>query len=127
VRVAASGQRQLVAGHARHLAQLLVARLHRAGDAVAARERALAHLSPTRVLARGYSITTVEGSATPLRDAAAVRPGQVLHTTLAHGRLRSLVARETPAASARTASVDDAQPSLFAPPSLAPPDPTEEP
>jgi exonuclease VII large subunit len=58
---------------------------------VAAGERALGHLNPRRVLQRGYSITTVEGDRTPLRDAARVRAGHVLRTVLAKGIVRSMV------------------------------------
>ncbi len=55
-----------------------------------ARERALGALSPSNVLARGYSITTREGEAQPLRDASQVMAGERLVTTLARGQLRSL-------------------------------------
>ena len=53
--------------------------------------RALAALSPTAILERGYSITTREGVEAPLRDAAAVTAGERLVTRLARGELRSLV------------------------------------
>jgi exodeoxyribonuclease VII large subunit len=53
-------------------------------------ERALGALSPRNVLDRGYSITTREGEARPLRDASQVMTGERLETTLARGRLRSL-------------------------------------
>ena len=55
-----------------------------------ARERALAALSPSSVLERGYSITTREGEAQPLRDASQVMAGERLVTTLARGQVRSL-------------------------------------
>jgi exodeoxyribonuclease VII large subunit len=58
---------------------------------LAATERALAALSPRRVLERGYSITTRDGDRRPLHDAAAVAPGERLVTTLAAGQVRSLV------------------------------------
>jgi exodeoxyribonuclease VII large subunit len=53
-------------------------------------ERALEALSPRNVLERGYSITSREGEARPLRDAAQVMAGERLVTTLARGQLRSL-------------------------------------
>lgn len=54
------------------------------------RERALVALSPSNVLERGYSITTREGEAQPLRDASQVMAGERLVTTLARGQVRSL-------------------------------------
>ncbi|MBI4276480.1 exodeoxyribonuclease VII large subunit, partial [Candidatus Uhrbacteria bacterium] len=48
-------------------------------------------LSPTAVLARGYSITTKDGQV--LRDAGGVAPGDRISTTLADGRFDSLVER----------------------------------
>ncbi len=92
-RVAAGGHRRVVDSRRQQLGQQLGARLARSRDALAAHERALNHLSPNKVLERGYSITTVVGEAQPLRDPAKVRPGQELLTTLARGELRSLVAK----------------------------------
>jgi exodeoxyribonuclease VII large subunit len=54
-------------------------------------ERALGALSPRNVLERGYSITTREGEARPLRDASQVMAGERLVTTLARGQVRSLI------------------------------------
>jgi len=53
-------------------------------------ERALGALSPRNVLDRGYSITTREGEARALRDAAQVMAGERLVTTLARGQVRSI-------------------------------------
>jgi exodeoxyribonuclease VII large subunit len=58
---------------------------------LASLERALGALSPRNVLERGYSITTREGEARPLRDAAQVMAGERLVTTLARGQVRSLI------------------------------------
>lgn len=69
----------------------MAASIARALATLGSAERGLDHLSPTRILDRGYSLTTVEGSARPLRDPEGVRPGQALLTTLARGRLRSVV------------------------------------
>ena len=62
---------------------------------ITAGERALSHLGPTKVLERGYSITSLEGSEKPLRDAARVHGGQTLITRLARGEVRSLVRNAT--------------------------------
>ncbi len=48
-------------------------------------------VSPLRVLGRGFSVTTLEGTAAPLLDAAEIRPGQRLQTRLAKGEVRSEV------------------------------------
>ena len=55
-------------------------------------DRGLNHLGPAKVLERGYSITTVEGRGSPVRDAAEVHGGDVLRTRLARGEVRSVVA-----------------------------------
>jgi len=79
---------------------------------VEAGERALGHLGPTKVLERGYSITNLEGTAVPLKDASLVKRGQTLLTRLARGEVRSLVSAATaePPVTARTVV---RQPSLF--------------
>ena len=111
-RVAAGGHRKLVASRRDQLDQLMRARLDRARHAVGANERALGHLSPRQVLERGFSITRLEGSSEPLRDAGRVRAGQTLVSTLARGEVRSLVTRR--AASRPAADGErDRQPSLF--------------
>ncbi len=56
---------------------------------------ALEALSPLAVLARGYSLTLRDDGATPLRSAAEVRPGDLIHTRLASGRIVSRVERTT--------------------------------
>ncbi len=91
-RIAAGGHRRVVDSRRQQLGQLLGARLRRQVDAVNGLERALNHLSPRKVLDRGYSITTLMGDRRPLRDPSAVRPGRELLTTLARGELRSIVA-----------------------------------
>ena len=70
------------------------ARVARQRAAVDGHQRALLHLSPRKVLQRGYSITTLAGDARPLRDAGAVRAGDQLLTRLARGELRSIVAKK---------------------------------
>jgi len=54
-------------------------------------ERALEATSPFAVLARGYSITRRVGERTPLREAAALAPGERIETLLHRGRLVSEV------------------------------------
>jgi exodeoxyribonuclease VII large subunit len=48
-------------------------------------------VSPLRVLARGFSVTTREGSTAPLLDAASLRPGDRIRTRLAGGSVSSEV------------------------------------
>jgi exodeoxyribonuclease VII large subunit len=111
-RIAAGGHRRLLASRREQLAQLTKYRIARLHARVEAGERALNHLGPTKVLERGYSITTLEGSTKPLRDAARVHGGQTLTTRLARGEVRSLVRNAT---ISPTVKVPDPapQPSLF--------------
>lgn len=94
------------------MAQLMGARVVQLRSRIAADERALVHLGPTKVLERGYSITTIEGSEKPIRDGARVHPGQVLITRLARGEVRSLVRNATNSRSVERTD-PDSQPSLF--------------
>jgi exodeoxyribonuclease VII large subunit len=66
-------------------------RLERLSSRLDSSARALEAVSPVAVLARGYSITFVEGSTTPLTDANAATNGDTLVTRLSHGELRSRV------------------------------------
>ncbi len=91
--MAAGGHRRLVESRAEQLRTLIRVHVDLARTAVASRERALQHLSPRRVLDRGYSITTIEGRTLPLKDAAGLRAGQALVTTLSEGSVRSLVVK----------------------------------
>jgi len=111
-RIAAGGHRRLLISRKEQLAQLAVARFARLRARVDAGERALGHLGPTKVLERGYSITSLEGSTTPLRDAARVHGGQTLITRLARGELQSLV-RNATVSPAIEATKPTPQPSLF--------------
>jgi len=110
-RVAAGSQRNLVASRTQLLTRLVLVRLERARHALDSSERALGHLSPRAVLERGYSITRIEERSAPVRDAASVRPGQTLITTVARGSLRSVVAGKGPRRTA--AARRPAQPGLF--------------
>jgi exodeoxyribonuclease VII large subunit len=91
VRLGAPRLRELVTVKLAIAGERLRALAVRRGMELAARERALAALSPRRVLERGYSITTREGDVRPLRDASSAAPGERLVTTLAHGQVRSVV------------------------------------
>jgi exodeoxyribonuclease VII large subunit len=90
-RVAAGGHRRVLAATTAQLRHLMRARLQRSTAVLTARERELEHLSPRGVLKRGYSMTTVAGTAEPIRDAARLRAGEVLETTFARGTVRSVV------------------------------------
>ncbi len=111
-KIAAGGHRRLLASRRQQLQQLMAAQARGHRTRIDAATRALDHLGPERVLERGYSITTLEGSATPIKDAAAVHGGQTLTTRLARGRVRSLVSSTS---SERLVTTKDpaAQPSLF--------------
>lgn len=111
-RIAAGGHRRLLVSRKEQLAQLMGARMAQLRSRLTAGERALVHLGPTKVLERGYSITNLEGSSTPLRDAARVHGGQTLITRLARGEVRSLVRSATISPSVATPDPDP-QPSLF--------------
>jgi exodeoxyribonuclease VII large subunit len=111
-RIAAGGHRRLLASREEQLDQLMGARMARLRARIGAGERALTHLGPTKVLERGYSITSLEGSSNPLRDAARVHGGQTLITRLARGEVRSLVRNATISPTAKT-SESARQPSLF--------------
>jgi exodeoxyribonuclease VII large subunit len=111
-RIAAGGHRRLLTSRKEQLTQLTVARVARLRARVDAGERALGHLGPTKVLERGYSITSLEGSTTPLRDAARVHGGQTLVTRLARGEVLSLVRNATISPAAKTTNPTP-QPSLF--------------
>ena len=104
------------------MGQLMRSRLHRSAAELAAKRRALDNLSPRRVLDRGYSITTIKGSSTPLKDPAKVRTGQILMTRLAGGELRSLVADRAKSRVRPPRTPSENQPSLFSDPSDEPGD-----
>lgn len=74
----------------RRLARALRSSLDRRDSEVLALERELHAVSPMEVLARGYSITTIEGSGL-LRSAKDAKPGSALVTRLADGSVRSIV------------------------------------
>ncbi len=82
------------ADRGRALEPRLHAAMNRACDSARARadslRAGLTALDPKAVLGRGYSITRREDGAI-VRDASAVRPGEILTTDLAEGRIRSRV------------------------------------
>ena len=88
------------------------ARLGRIRARLETGSQALNHLGPTKVLERGYSITCLDGTTIPLKDATRVHGGQSLVTRLARGEVRSLVSSTT--IQKRIAqSGPSSQPSLF--------------
>jgi exodeoxyribonuclease VII large subunit len=78
-RTAACGQRASAA---------LVRALERRESTLAVRAATLDAISPLRVLARGYSVTTVDGRA--IVDASAVPVGALLSTRVANGTIESI-------------------------------------
>ncbi len=64
-------------------------RLQLAAHSLKSRRELLEALSPAAVLARGFSITRINGKA--VTDAATVKPGDVVTTTLAQGEISSTV------------------------------------
>ncbi len=110
--IAAGAERRLLGARQRQLQAAARRALERACARLEAAERGLRHLSPRAVLRRGYSITTLEGDPRPLRDPAAVRPGQALRSILAGGELRSLAAPTGPRPSRATGPAPE-QPGLF--------------
>ncbi|MCC7377648.1 MAG: exodeoxyribonuclease VII large subunit [Verrucomicrobiales bacterium] len=89
-------------------------------------------LSPERVLARGYSITTVASTGRLVRRAEAVRPGDCLRTRLYSGEVTSVVAPAEPAAEKRPGAgvkhdPKNREPASDGSPAPGAADPTEEP
>ncbi len=91
--IAAGGHRRLIGSRTEQLVTLIRGHVDQARMAVVSRERALQHLSPRRVLDRGYSITTLEGGTQPLKDAGHLRGGEALVTALSEVTVRSLVVK----------------------------------
>jgi exodeoxyribonuclease VII large subunit len=77
----------------RRLSALLARRMEGAAVRLASLRASLGSLDPTAVLARGYSITRL-ADGTVVGDAAAVREGEQLRTTLAKGWIESEVRRK---------------------------------
>ncbi len=65
------------------------AALERGAQTIAAASGKLESLSPLKVLARGFSLTTRGGAV--VRDASALAPGDEIETRLASGQVRSRV------------------------------------
>lgn len=78
----------------RRLAGVMASQLRAARETAASADRTLGAVSPLRVLARGYSVTTtVDGRVVRApRDAA---PGQTITTRLSEGVVRSVVERNS--------------------------------
>ena len=68
-------------------------RIHRCGALLERLQATLASVDPTAVLSRGYSITR-NAAGEVIRDAAVVKQGEVVRTTLARGWLESEVRKK---------------------------------
>lgn len=80
------------------LPRLLAARLRAARERLSALSDRSAASNPLSILARGYSITRVEGAGAPLRDAAGLARGTRLLTHLHRGTVISTVESTEPPA-----------------------------
>jgi len=69
--------------------------LRRRVDRLARAAATLQALNPLAVLARGYSLTTLDGSPAPIRSAGRVAVGALIRTRLADGELVARVERST--------------------------------
>jgi exodeoxyribonuclease VII large subunit len=86
--------RQLVTQLLARLAFGFSHRMHRCSALLERFQATLASVDPSAVLARGYSITrTAVGEV--IRDAAVVKEGEVVRTTLARGSLESEVRKKS--------------------------------
>jgi exodeoxyribonuclease VII large subunit len=81
---------------AERLARAVRVLLRGHGERLAGAAGRLASLSPLEVLARGYSLTTRDGAV--VHDAAALAPGDTIHTRLARGELTARVIEVRPRA-----------------------------
>jgi exodeoxyribonuclease VII large subunit len=73
------------------VAERLARKLGASREQLGALAASLSALDPLRVLARGYSVTYVEGAKSPLVDAEGARPGDALRIVLASGTVRARV------------------------------------
>lgn len=89
-------RRAALAEQAGRLRRLALAAVERGHERVAAAAARLEADSPLKVLARGYSVTTVASTAAVVRSAADITPGMEIVTHLADGRLWSRVERNAP-------------------------------
>jgi exodeoxyribonuclease VII large subunit len=79
----------------RAVSERLARRLGASRERLGALAASLSALDPLRVLARGYSVTYVEGAKAPLVDAERVAPGDALRIVLARGTVRARVTDTT--------------------------------
>lgn len=86
-------RRDAIDRQAVRLRRLTDSAVRRAGERVAAAAARLEAGSPLRLLARGWSLTSVAGGAAALHGIAGVEPGDALVTQLSDGRLWSRVER----------------------------------
>lgn len=86
-------RRALLADHLARLQRTTASALGRARERLAAAAARLDADSPVKILARGHSVTWIEGNPTALTSSAGVNRGTLLVTQLAAGRLWSRVER----------------------------------
>jgi exodeoxyribonuclease VII large subunit len=89
-------RRLAVDGHLARLHRAAAASLGRAHERLAAAAARLDADSPLKILARGYSVTMIDGSPSAIRSVAGIDRGTLLVTHLAEGRLWSRVERSEP-------------------------------
>jgi exodeoxyribonuclease VII large subunit len=92
-------QEQRLDDRGQRLERAIRQRLQQLRERMEASAGQLEALSPLNVLSRGYSLTRKEADQSVVRNAAALRPGERLVTTVQHGRVISRVEETDPAAS----------------------------
>lgn len=111
-RILARGDGRLIDSILDRMVSVFRARLLRSAALLSSKERALGHLSPRKILQRGYSITMIDGKSQPLRNPSTLRKGMILRTIFAEGSIRSLIA-EGPQKIRKDQQPDPHQGSLF--------------
>jgi exodeoxyribonuclease VII large subunit len=88
-------RRDAIDAHALRLRRLAGSVVSRAGERVAAAAARLEAGSPVHLLARGWSVTKLDGHDAALKSTAGIAAGATIITQLADGRLWSRVERST--------------------------------
>ena len=86
-------RRAAIGQQAARLRRLALLAVDRAGERLRAAVGRLEAGSPLKLLARGYSVTSLDGRLGPLVSTSAVQPGDLLVTQLADGRVWSTASR----------------------------------
>jgi len=88
-------RRDALDAHALRLRRLAGSVVSRAGERIAAAAARLEAGSPVHLLARGWSVTKLDGHETALKSTVGIPAGVTIITQLADGRLWSRVERST--------------------------------